>query len=225
MTPSTTFQWPPSPSGTFQPVRSVPLKSDTKPGGGSAGPAKPAGAGAAASPRARARAARRRRPMHEVASLIEECAPVYNGTQTGKGGRSGAPGALTAPGGRDNVRDRQERSPHEQEDTSSTATRLPDYITSATPNPAANRAPWFKNTAPTYAGHLPVVRVLAGRGDRPEPGWRPGRRSRLGAGQPGPGRAGLPLLLLPGARPCWARRRACRCTSWAPRPSGPRAGS
>jgi cytosine permease len=29
---------------------------------------------------------------------------------------------------------------------------LPGYITSATPNPAANRAPWFKNTAPTYAG-------------------------------------------------------------------------
>ena len=29
---------------------------------------------------------------------------------------------------------------------------LPGYITSATPNPAANRAPWYKNTAPTYAG-------------------------------------------------------------------------
>jgi cytosine permease len=29
---------------------------------------------------------------------------------------------------------------------------LPAYITSATPNPAANRAPWYKNTAPTYAG-------------------------------------------------------------------------
>jgi cytosine permease len=37
------------------------------------------------------------------------------------------------------------------EDTSNAA-RLPDYITSATPNPAENRAPWFKNTAPTYAG-------------------------------------------------------------------------
>lgn len=33
-----------------------------------------------------------------------------------------------------------------------TATQLPGYITSATPNPAANRAPWYKNTAPTYAG-------------------------------------------------------------------------
>jgi cytosine permease len=32
------------------------------------------------------------------------------------------------------------------------AVRLPDYITSATPNPAESRAPWFKNTAPTYAG-------------------------------------------------------------------------
>src|SRR5690242_10716559 len=30
--------------------------------------------------------------------------------------------------------------------------QLPDYITSAKPNPVSNRAPWFKNTAPTYAG-------------------------------------------------------------------------
>jgi cytosine permease len=30
--------------------------------------------------------------------------------------------------------------------------QLPDYIVSATPNPASNRAPWYKNTAPTYAG-------------------------------------------------------------------------
>lgn len=30
--------------------------------------------------------------------------------------------------------------------------QLPSYITSATPNPQANRAPWYKNTAPTYAG-------------------------------------------------------------------------
>ena len=29
---------------------------------------------------------------------------------------------------------------------------LPGYITSAVPNPRANRAPWYKNTAPTYAG-------------------------------------------------------------------------
>ncbi len=29
---------------------------------------------------------------------------------------------------------------------------LPDYIASATPNPLSNRAPWYKNTAPTYAG-------------------------------------------------------------------------
>jgi cytosine permease len=34
----------------------------------------------------------------------------------------------------------------------SSGTQLPDYITSATPNPAENRAPWYKNTAPTYAG-------------------------------------------------------------------------
>ena len=30
--------------------------------------------------------------------------------------------------------------------------QLPDYITSAKPNPTDNRAPWYKNTAPTYAG-------------------------------------------------------------------------
>ncbi|MBC7927544.1 MAG: cytosine permease [Bryobacteraceae bacterium] len=29
---------------------------------------------------------------------------------------------------------------------------LPDYIAKAVPNPKANRAPWYVNTAPTYAG-------------------------------------------------------------------------
>jgi len=29
---------------------------------------------------------------------------------------------------------------------------LPDYLSMAKPNPAGNRAPWYKNTAPTYAG-------------------------------------------------------------------------
>lgn len=29
---------------------------------------------------------------------------------------------------------------------------LPDYIAKASPNPLANRAPWYKNTAPSYAG-------------------------------------------------------------------------
>jgi cytosine/uracil/thiamine/allantoin permease len=29
---------------------------------------------------------------------------------------------------------------------------IPSYLTSATPNPLANRAPWFKNTAQSYAG-------------------------------------------------------------------------
>jgi cytosine permease len=32
------------------------------------------------------------------------------------------------------------------------ASQLPSYITSAAPNPMDNRAPWYKNTAPTYAG-------------------------------------------------------------------------
>jgi len=29
---------------------------------------------------------------------------------------------------------------------------LPSYVKSATPNPQGNRAPWYRNTAPTYAG-------------------------------------------------------------------------
>ena len=29
---------------------------------------------------------------------------------------------------------------------------LPDYIAKATPNPLSNRAPWYVNTAPSYAG-------------------------------------------------------------------------
>jgi purine-cytosine permease-like protein len=29
---------------------------------------------------------------------------------------------------------------------------LPGYISNTAPNPASNRAPWYKNTAPTYAG-------------------------------------------------------------------------
>lgn len=30
--------------------------------------------------------------------------------------------------------------------------KLPDYLSMAKPNPLENRAPWYKNTAPTYAG-------------------------------------------------------------------------
>jgi len=32
------------------------------------------------------------------------------------------------------------------------ASQLPEYIQSNVPNPQQNRAPWYKNTAPTYAG-------------------------------------------------------------------------
>ncbi|MCP4376738.1 MAG: hypothetical protein GY794_11255 [bacterium] len=32
------------------------------------------------------------------------------------------------------------------------ASKLPDYIASATPIPQNARAPWYKNTAQTYAG-------------------------------------------------------------------------
>jgi cytosine permease len=36
--------------------------------------------------------------------------------------------------------------------TTQPVSQLPGYITSAVPNPRSNRAPWYKNTAPTYAG-------------------------------------------------------------------------
>ncbi len=32
------------------------------------------------------------------------------------------------------------------------ATPLPDYVKASVPNPPSNRAPWYKNTAPSYAG-------------------------------------------------------------------------
>jgi cytosine permease len=36
--------------------------------------------------------------------------------------------------------------------TTTPASPLPAYLRAATPNPISNRAPWYKNTAPTYAG-------------------------------------------------------------------------
>jgi cytosine permease len=36
--------------------------------------------------------------------------------------------------------------------TPATPATLPDYLQAAKPNPITNRAPWYKNTAPTYAG-------------------------------------------------------------------------
>lgn len=38
------------------------------------------------------------------------------------------------------------------DEASSNSSQLPGYITGATPNPKGARAPWYKNTAPTYAG-------------------------------------------------------------------------
>src|ERR1700730_4424312 len=50
---------------------------------------------------------------------------------------------------------------------------LPDYISKAVPNPGSNRAPWYKNTAPTYAGvFLWIVfyrEIAAGTLDRANP--------------------------------------------------------
>jgi cytosine permease len=36
--------------------------------------------------------------------------------------------------------------------SAATSAQLPDYLASAKPNPRSNRGPWYKNTAPTYAG-------------------------------------------------------------------------
>lgn len=38
------------------------------------------------------------------------------------------------------------------EPSTSASNSLPDYLRSAKPNPLSNRAPWYTNTAPTYAG-------------------------------------------------------------------------
>ena len=42
------------------------------------------------------------------------------------------------------------------------ATTLPDYIKSSVPNPPGNRAPWYKNTFPSYAGIFLWVAFYAG---------------------------------------------------------------
>jgi cytosine permease len=39
---------------------------------------------------------------------------------------------------------------------------LPNYLVAASPNPAANRGPWYKNTAPAYAGIFLSVPFMAG---------------------------------------------------------------
>ena len=39
---------------------------------------------------------------------------------------------------------------------------LPNYLASATPNPVDNRAPWYKNIAPSYAGIFLSVPFMAG---------------------------------------------------------------
>ncbi len=39
---------------------------------------------------------------------------------------------------------------------------LPNYLASAKPNPEMNRAPWYKNTAPSYAGIFLSVPFMAG---------------------------------------------------------------
>ncbi len=44
------------------------------------------------------------------------------------------------------------RMPRMSNHDTQSAASLPSYITSAQPNPAATRAHWYKNTAPTYAG-------------------------------------------------------------------------
>ena len=74
---------------------------------------------------------------------------------------------------------------------------LPDYIASAKPNPPTNRGPWYKNTAPTYAGiFLWFIFWDSIRGQ----GTFGGRTRADFAGDPGGG-PDLPLPLLPGSGP------------------------
>ena len=49
---------------------------------------------------------------------------------------------------------------------------LPSYLSMAKPNPLGNRAPWYKNTAPTYAGIFLwfVFWNKMASGDSPAPG-------------------------------------------------------
>ncbi len=42
------------------------------------------------------------------------------------------------------------------------ATTLPDYVRASVPNPPASRAPWYKNTAPSYAGIFLCVAFYLG---------------------------------------------------------------
>jgi cytosine permease len=50
------------------------------------------------------------------------------------------------------------------------APQLPSYITSAAPNPANKRAPWYANTAPTYAGIFLWFVFWKGAADDPHAG-------------------------------------------------------
>ena len=81
------------------------------------------------------------------------------------------------------------------------AGQLPSYITSATPNPPEKRAPWYANTAPTYAGIFLWFVFWQGavNGGAATPAGMLFARSGLGAGEPGAGGVGLSFPVLPGA--------------------------
>src|SRR4051794_18094607 len=51
---------------------------------------------------------------------------------------------------------------------------LPPYLAKAVPNPMRNRAPWYANTAPTYAGIFLWIAFYQRRGG--------GRRQHAGRG-------------------------------------------
>ena len=81
---------------------------------------------------------------------------------------------------------------------------LPDYIASAKPNPPTNRAPWYKNTAPTYAGiFLWFVFWDSIAGNGADAGRTGGDAAGDRAGRPD-----LPLPVLPGAGPAGQEDRA-----------------
>ena len=79
---------------------------------------------------------------------------------------------------------------------------LPDYISKAVPNPQKNRAPWYVNTAPSYAGIFLWIAFYANLGKEREPGGRGALPCRRRAGGPALLRA---LLLC--ARDAWHEDR------------------
>ena len=83
------------------------------------------------------------------------------------------------------------------------ASNLPHYVASAQPVPLANRVPWYKSTAQTYAGIMLWFVFWESVPSQWSTGSGRDPRPRLGDGAAGRDRGGvdLPLRQLPGPRP------------------------